>query len=288
MACVKAPFNWAFKVRIFKEPFPLEVIEKVPTTEVDRQVFTPDDIRRLLDHATVQMRAMILLGINCAFGCTDCALLQWSSLDLNTRRVDFPRPKTKVPRRFRLWPHTVEALQAIPQQGDNVFYTKDGNTWAWRLYRDADGKIVCDDKPLTKAFKRLMKQAGVVGENGTGFYTLRRTGATIVAQSGNVFAVQAYLGHRDIKMASTYVQRGKLTAQSDQAIWRAWQWLNPVLDPISAEFPADGEHETDVAVPEWPPVAGRAESPEAAPRTHQPTPTGCATEPCPQPFDRPA
>lgn len=35
-------------------------------------------------------------------------------------------------------------------------------------------------------------------QKGTGFYTLRRTAATIAAQSGDVFAVQRLLGHTNI------------------------------------------------------------------------------------------
>ena len=36
------------------------------------KLFTPDEIRRLLDAAGTSMRAMILLGINCGFGNADC------------------------------------------------------------------------------------------------------------------------------------------------------------------------------------------------------------------------
>lgn len=123
------------------------------------------------------------------------------------RRVHFPRPKTGVDRNFVLWPQTVEALKAVPVRGEFVFYTRCGNTWGWRV----GGRF--NDKPLTKAFKTLMKKAGVPAEKGTGFYTLRRTAATIAAGTGDVFAVQGILGHADLAMASTYVQKNKLTPQ---------------------------------------------------------------------------
>ena len=105
-------------------------------------------------------------------------------------------------------------------RGEFVFYTKYGNTWGWRVTSKSN------DKPLTKEFKKLMQKAGVVAEKGTGFYTLRRTVATIAAETGDVFAVQGILGHADLAMASTYVQKNKLTPQTDRAIKHAQKWLN--------------------------------------------------------------
>ena len=53
----------------------------------------------LLDGAGVQLKAMMLLGINCGFGNADCASLPLSALNLETGWIDYPRPKTGVPRR---------------------------------------------------------------------------------------------------------------------------------------------------------------------------------------------
>jgi len=43
---------------------------------------------QVLTRAGVQMQAMILLGLNGGFGCTDCAELRWKNLDLEQGRVD--------------------------------------------------------------------------------------------------------------------------------------------------------------------------------------------------------
>jgi len=65
-------------------------------TEVEkRRTFTPEEIRRLLEQADVQMRAMIWLGLNCAFGNTDVAELRWDDLDLEKDRT--PRPCGRQP-----------------------------------------------------------------------------------------------------------------------------------------------------------------------------------------------
>ena len=61
-----------------------------------------------------------------------------------------------------------------------------------------------------------MKKAGIETEKGVGFYTLRRTAATLTARSGDPFAVQQLLGHADLRMATTYVQ--DVSEQTDRAI----------------------------------------------------------------------
>jgi len=93
-----------------------------------------------------------------------------------------------------------------------------------------------EQKPRLKAFANFIGRDRLVGEKGTGFYTLRRTAATIAAGTGDVFAVQGILGHADLAMASTYVQKNKLTPQTDRAIEHARKWLNEsVTNPDGSE-----------------------------------------------------
>jgi hypothetical protein len=66
------------------------------------KLFTAEEVRKLLDTAGVQMKAMILLGINCGFGNTDCGNLPLSALDLEHGWVNYPRPKTGIDRRCPL------------------------------------------------------------------------------------------------------------------------------------------------------------------------------------------
>src|SRR6478736_6170253 len=58
------------------------------------KVFNAQDIKAMLAIAPPQVKAMLLLGINCGFGNTDCARLPLSALDLKTGWLDYPRPKT--------------------------------------------------------------------------------------------------------------------------------------------------------------------------------------------------
>jgi integrase len=61
-----------------------------------------------------------------------------------------------------------------------------------------------------------MKKLRIQTPKGTGFYSLRRTAATIAARSGDPFAVQRLLGHVDLTMATRYVQ--DVSAQTDKVI----------------------------------------------------------------------
>ena len=218
LAAMKAMYNWALDNEIIEHPPRLRAVKKVTPQKVERATFTASQIRALLDNAGVQMRAMIWLGLNCGFGCTDCAELKWKNLDLEHGRVAFPRGKTGIGRNLPLWPETIQALQAVPRQGEFVFYTRSGNCWVRAMLRkQKDGTTkYTKDSTVTKEFSRLMKKAGIELPTGVGFYTLRRTAATVAANSGDPFAVQKLLGHADVKMASTYVQN--ISEQTDRVI----------------------------------------------------------------------
>jgi integrase len=65
-------------------------------------------------------------------------------------------------------------------------------------------------------FSRLLKKTEIDAPHGTGFYTLRRTAATLAARSGDPFAIQRLLGHVNLEMATRYVQ--DVSAQTDRVI----------------------------------------------------------------------
>lgn len=69
-----------------------------------KKVFTAEEIRQCLHAADPILHAMILLGITCGFGNTDCASLPQTVIDWKTGWPDLPRPKTEIDRRVKLWP----------------------------------------------------------------------------------------------------------------------------------------------------------------------------------------
>jgi integrase len=146
---------------------------------------------------------MILLGINCGFGNADCALLPRSVVDLDAGLIDFPRPKTGIPRRCPLWPETVQALKDAlatcprPKQAEHaelVFVTRCGDSW----HKDTP------DGPISREMGKLLRRLGINGRKGLGFYTMRHTFRTVADESKDQPAVDFIMGHEVPHMSSIY------------------------------------------------------------------------------------
>src|SRR5262249_33838065 len=123
-----------------------------------------------LVRAGLPLRAMILLGINCALGNADCGRLPLRALDLERGWLDFPRPKTGMGRRCPLWPETVDALKASlarrpepkdPADAELVFITRFGQAW----HTDTT------ENPVSYEVGKLLRQLGINGRARLGFYT---------------------------------------------------------------------------------------------------------------------
>ncbi len=99
-----------------------------------------------------------------------------------------------------------------------MFYTNQGNPWIGTLIKTKDdgNRKYTPVNRITSKFSRLLKKLRIESPKGTGFYTLRRTAATIAARSGDPFAVQRLLGHVDLTMATRYVQ--DVSEQTDRVI----------------------------------------------------------------------
>jgi integrase len=215
---MKAMFHWARKIDVLESIPNIDAISKDRVVHKDKYTFNKKQIRKLLSTADVKLKAMIWLGLNCGFGCTDCSRLKWEDLDFKNNRVKLARNKTKIGRNLPLWPETIKALKEIPRSGTLVFTTSKDHPWIRTTATTNDNgepKCITDNRISTK-FSRLMKKVGIKAPKGTGFYTLRRTAATIAARSGDPFAVQRLLGHVDLTMPTRYVQ--DVSEQTDRVI----------------------------------------------------------------------
>ena len=225
ISIMKTMFHWAKKNDMLDYIPNIDAISSAKIIHKQRHVFTSKQIHQLFDLADVQMKAMIWLGLNCGFGCTDCAELKWSNLDLVTGRVKLARGKTGVSRDLPLWPETIQSLENIPKSAKLVF-SSPGNKPLIRttcqINKDGSGKY-SNINLVTSRFCKLMKKAAIRAPKGTGFYTLRRTAATIAARSGDPFAVQRLLGHANLKMATRYVQ--DVSKQTDRVIENSRKYL---------------------------------------------------------------
>jgi integrase len=168
------------------------------------KMFEAGEIRALLDASPTPLRAMVYLGINCGLGNSDVGHLEFSNLDLDNGWLDFPRPKTGIPRRCPLWSETVGAIRTAlakrPAPKDNayagrVFITKRGGSWS----KDTS------DNPVSKEFAKVRAKSGLSA--GRGFYCLRHAFETIGGDSRDQVAVDHIMGHARDDMASVYRER---------------------------------------------------------------------------------
>lgn len=230
---VRVLFNWAYHQGLIDQPVRYGPAFKRPPQKVLRlerakrglKLFTPQQIRAMIRKAGSSLRAMILLGVNCGFGNSDCGNLPIQALDLAKGWVNYPRPKTGIMRRCPLWPETVEALRTVladrktPKQREHaglVFITSRGDTWA----KDTS------DNPVTKETAKLLKELKLHRGQGKGFHVLRRVFETVAGESRDQVAVDAIMGRSKDDMASIYrqgISDERLLAVTDVVRnWLSW------------------------------------------------------------------
>ena len=158
-----------------------------------KRMFTPEQIRAVLDKANKPMKAMMLLGINCGFGNEDCATLPLEVLDLKRGWVDYARPKTAVERACPLWEETIAALKdylgdrskpASKEFVSLVFLTQTGLGWSDGTRRN----------PITKEFTKLLEKVKIK-RLGLSFYALRHTFYTVGEYCRDKDALEYIMGH---------------------------------------------------------------------------------------------
>jgi len=235
---MRSVFKYAFDSDLIPTPVRFGPGFKRPTKKTFRvhraqkgpKLFTADEVRRLIDNAGTPMKAMILLGINCGYGNSDCGNLLLTALDLERGIIDYPRPKTGILRRAILWPETVQALKEAladrpePKSEDHaglVFITKYGQPWS----RDDDPAAI------TKEFVKLLRALGINGRKGLGFYTLRHTFRTVADESKDQVACDFIMGHEVAHMSSVYretISDARLRAVTDHV--RSWLFPPSELD----------------------------------------------------------
>jgi integrase len=216
---VRSVFKFALESGLIDKPTLFGPRFKKPTRKVLRQnraasakkLFTAEEIHALLGAASPQVKAMILLGVNCGFGNGDCASLSAEALDLERGWVDYARPKTGIPRRCSLWPETVAALRAAiakrptpkdPADADAVFMTKYGHRW---VRTQGTNHVPVDSVCLE--FGKLLRALHINGRRGLGFYALRHTFRTVADPTKDFPAIRYVMGHADESIDATYRER---------------------------------------------------------------------------------
>lgn len=204
----------------FQSPRPQAI--KRQLDERPSRVFHRKQIYRLLAKATPAFRAMILLGINCGMGNTDCARLTREQVNLKTGWIRAPRRKTGNDRLCPLWPETLEALKAVwkkrkpprdPAHGRHFFLTK---------YRRP-----FDPTDISHAYVKLAAKVKVRDHK---FYDLRHTFCTVADnKTGLQKAIDTIMGDKppaNYMTRSVYSHGSAPKADLRAVVNAVHTWLN--------------------------------------------------------------
>jgi integrase len=246
---VRSVFKHAFDAELIPTPLrfgpgfqrPSKMTLRVHRAQQGAKTFAPEEVRRMIAAAGQPLKAMLLLGINCGFGNADCGNLPLSALDLDAAMLDFPRPKTGMPRRCPFWPETVEAVREAlagrpkPKHEEHAtltVITKFGRSWAKET----------PDGPVSKETRKLLDELHINGGKGLGFYTLRHTFRTVADEAKDQPAADYIMGHEVAHMSAVYretIADDRLRAVADHVR----QWL-------FSEAPDDGTADDGSKAPE--------------------------------------
>lgn len=197
-------FNYAYGNDLIDRPVkygkefskPKKAVLRKERKKKPKKLFSAAEINQMLGKANLQLRAMIYLGINAALANHDCALLELDHLDLDRGWLTYPRPKTGIDRRARLWPETIMAIKAVLASRPNakhkandyrVFITKYGTTW------ESKGKG-WNDSPISKETRKLLNGLGIE-RDGVNFRSLRHTFQTVAEKSLDKDSCRYVMGH---------------------------------------------------------------------------------------------
>ena len=234
---VRSVFKYGYEAGLIDRPVRFGPAFKKPTKAVLRKhraaggqrMYTAEEVRALLEAASPQMRAMILLGINAGFGNHDCATLPLSAVDLERGWIRFPRPKTGIDRRCPLWTESVAAIRKAiasrPQPKDEadadfVFITKYGKLWVG----------ASTASPVSAEMRKLLLSLEINGRKGLGFYSLRHTFRTVADATRDFPAIRVVMGHADNSIDDVYrehIDDDRLEAVAEHV--RGWLWPSPMV-----------------------------------------------------------
>jgi integrase len=205
LSAVRSIFNFAEDMDLISKAPKLNRVKNEPTPRVGskkKPLYSREQIKLLLENSCIQMKAMILLALNCGFGPKDMHDLKWE--DIDGKRITLPRSKTGVSQTYLLWEETKQVLDALRLErrklierlakrerirSDNgqVFVTKFWNPWN----KDA----------ISNKFQKLCKRSKVPCY---GIYRLRHCASTAMSMVANPHLQMKFLRHSNIQQQVTY------------------------------------------------------------------------------------
>ena len=187
-----------------------------------------EELKKLVEHATGQLKLHILLMLNCGYKSTDIAELKRHQVDWEEGRIVRKRSKTEdredVPVvNYKLWPQTFELLKRYDSGQETVLLTRSGGLWAWEERGD-DGKTHSSDNIATN-FNRLRGKLGICKS----LDKLRKTSATKIESHREYGRYKIhFLGHSPRTLADKHYAAPSVDLFDETLAWLGEQY-GPVI-----------------------------------------------------------
>ena len=254
--------NWLHRSKQFpwRKPEDLDLIDRRVQTTADEvaklldseqvDTFDMEELKKLLPATTGVSRAMMLLGLNCGFGASECGTLTLGEVylfqthpkaakigwrengqDSFIRRI---RRKNKVYGEFLLWPETVESLRWLIERRQRLgnatkesllFVAENGEP----MYKLTEGGNSGQQFP--NLWYRII--ASVPGVRKLSFGKLRKTAGDLIRNEAGGEVSGVFLCHgkpvKTDELADVYTNRPWAK------VFRAQQQVSERLQPIFAQ-----------------------------------------------------
>lgn len=206
LAVLKLIFNVLLRGKYCLEN-PFEYVNRLPKDQVDREIFTPEELHRLGQFQTHEMYPILIVGCFTGLRLVDICHIKWEYYDSERRWLSGIQHKTKQPYEMPVLDSLYRFLNRLEPNrsiGSYIFPELAA------LYEKKPGTI-------SKKFKELLQEAGI--ENATkdipgrsklvsvkDIHSLRHTFAYIAGMSNIPLAVvQGVLGHMTPTMTKHYM-----------------------------------------------------------------------------------
>jgi len=217
LGAVRTMFTFAEETDIVEKAPKLKRVRndvKPKAGSKEKPLYTPDDLQKLLEKADPQMKAMIMLALNCGFGPKDIRDLTWSHT--HGERVTLPRTKTGVCQTYLLWRETRVLLAEIQQERAKLIvrmakrgvqHYDNGHVFMTRFWKPWNKDAVAEQ------FRKLCKKAGIPCY---GFYRLRHCASTAMSLVATPHVHRKFMRHSQLQQQVTYTHTPD--AEVDKAI----------------------------------------------------------------------
>ena len=172
-----------------------QVLRSPSAVSLDPHPISRSNYQKLLDAATTEEKALLLVAMNLCYYPIDISRLKWGHLDLERGVYFEKRGKTKVARAAVLWGRTMEALKLVIRCDDDAY-----------VFHSALSGRPHTDNTVRKLFANLRKRVGLgkevqFADLRDGSFTAAVAGEGVEFQHARVLA-----GHRS-GIADAYVLR---------------------------------------------------------------------------------